>query len=98
MQQLETSFQTRVESILGGELSSRIRVGLEDGLGGLNIDVTEIVEEVLVSDGRSFREVPVFKGVRNSGTGKVKLVEEPLFNETFLVGWLFDCLNTCNRK
>lgn len=98
MQQLETSFQTRVESILGGELSSGIRVGLEDGLGGLNKDVTEVVEEVLVSDGRSFREVPVFKGVRNSGTGKVELVEEPLFNETFLAGRLFNCLSACNRK
>lgn len=98
MQQLETSFQTRVESILGRALSSGIGVGLEDGLGGLNVDVAKVVEEVLVSDGRSFREVPVFKGVRNSGTGEVKLVEEPLFNETFLAGRLFDCLSACNRR
>lgn len=88
VQQLETSFQTCVESVLGGELSSGIRVGLEDGLGSLNIDVTEVVEEVLVGDGRGFREVPVFKGVRNSGTGEVELVEEPFFDETFLASGL----------
>jgi hypothetical protein len=57
MQQLQSTFQTRVQRVLRRDLFARLGIRLEERLGSLDEDVAQIVQEERVRSVGSLGEV-----------------------------------------
>lgn len=84
VEELETSVQAGVESLLCRLLDRLGGAVVSHRLHCFDVDVAELVKPEVVGDVGSSHEVALFEGLVELGRSDVEFVEDPLLDEAFV--------------